>query len=220
MNLPDNLLPSLWLWLGHALYLPILVYALLRAPWARLRETETLHVFLGTCVGLMMLWSLRAGIAPGLNIHLLGTTLLTLMFGWELAVVGIGLVLTAVTLGGMSGVETFSLNAFVMGVVPALVGRTEYFLVWRRLPHNLFVYIFVSGFFGAVLAIVAVAFTSTALFLASGVYAWDQLTTNYLPYALLLALPEAFVTGTCLTYMVVYRPAWVASYREETYLRH
>jgi len=220
MNLPDNLLPSLWLWLGHALYLPILVYALLRAPWMRLRETETLHVFLGTCVGLMVLWSLRAGIAPGLNIHLLGTTLLTLMFGWELAVVGIGLVLTAVTLAGMSGVETFSLNALIMGVVPALVGRTEYFLVWRRLPHNLFVYIFVSGFFGAALAIISVALVTTALFLTSEVYTWDQLTTNYLPYALLLALPEAFITGTCLTYMVVYRPAWVASYREETYLSH
>jgi len=220
MNLPDNLLPSLWLWLGHALYLPILIYALLRAPWARLRETETLHVFLGTCVGLMVLWMLRAGIAPGLNIHLLGTTLLTLMFGWELAVVGISLVLTAVTLGGMSGVETFSLNALIMGVVPALVGRTAYFLVWRRLPHNLFIYIFMSGFFGAALAIATVALVSTALFLVSGVYTWDQLTAGYVPYAFLLAFPEAFVTGTCISYMVVYRPAWVASYREETYLSH
>jgi uncharacterized membrane protein len=218
MNLPDDLLSSLWLWLGHALYVPVLIYALLRAPWARLRESEALHVFLGTCAALMVLWSMRAGIAPGLTFHLLGTTLLTLMFGWELAVVGIGLVLAAVTIAGMSGVETFSLNALVMGTVPALVGRTAYFLVWRRLPHNLFVYIFVSGFFGAALAIAVVAFASTALFLASGVYTWDQLIANYLPYALLLALPEAFVTGTCITYMVVYRPAWVGSYREETYL--
>jgi uncharacterized membrane protein len=34
-----------------------------------------------------------------------------------------------------------------------------------------------------------------------------------------MLFPEAFVTGACLSYFVVYHPEWVGTYREELYLK-
>jgi uncharacterized membrane protein len=36
---------------------------------------------------------MKAGVKPGLNLHLLGATMFTLMFGRQLAIVGFSLVL-------------------------------------------------------------------------------------------------------------------------------
>jgi uncharacterized membrane protein len=52
----------------------------------------------------------------------------------------------------------------------------------------------------------------------SGVYTWDHLANDYLLYALLVTFPEAFITGAGLSYLVVYHPQWVATFREEVYL--
>ena len=57
-----------------------------------------LNVWLGTIVVLMLVWSMKAGVRPGLNLHLLGATVFTLMFGRQLAIIGLSIVLAAVTL--------------------------------------------------------------------------------------------------------------------------
>lgn len=219
MNFPEGLLPAPWLWLGYALYLPLLGYAAWHAPWARLREGAALHLYLGTCVALMLLWTLRAGVAPGLNFHVLGATFLTLMFGWRLALQGMSLVLLGATLSGQGGLATFALNALFLGVVPVGVSHAVRAAAERFLPRHLFVYLFVSGFFNAALAVGCGALASSAFLLAAGVYSLDYLAEHYLPYILLLLFPEAFLTGTCLSYFVIYHPEWVSSYREELYLK-
>ena len=81
MNFPDGLFSSHWSWAGLGIYAILLLFALLGAPWRRLQDSDQLNVFLGVCVSLMLLWTLRAGVVPGLNFHLLGATLLVLMFG-------------------------------------------------------------------------------------------------------------------------------------------
>lgn len=219
MNLPDGLLPSGWLWSGHALFACVLLVVAWRAPWSRLRGSSMHNLFLGVCVALMVLWSLKAGVRPGLNFHVLGATLLTLMFGWPLAVAGIALVLVAVTAYGMSGWESFSLNALLMGVLPALVSWGVYRLVLRLLPRHLFIYIFVCGFFGAALAMAATGIASAAVFVLSGTYGLEQLLHEYLPYFLLMVFPEAIFTGSFVALLAVYRPAWIWTYDQDRYLQ-
>lgn len=219
MNLPDGLIPSPWLWLGHALYVPILAYALWRAPWPRLKDNASLHLYLGTCVALLVLWTLRAGVSPGLTLHLLGATFLTLMFGWRLALAGMSAVILGNTLYGVGGMATFSLNALVMGAVPVFVSQAMHGAARRFLPRHPFVYLFVPGFFGAAVAAAASALVASALLFAAGVYPAEYLAEHYLPYIALMLFPEAFVTGACLSYFVVYHPEWVGTYREELYLK-
>lgn len=218
MNIPDGLLPDHWLYLGYALYALILPAALWRAPWKRLAGPGQLHVFLGTTVACMVVWTLKAGVMPGLNFHILGTSLLTLMFRWPLAVIAISAALLAATLTGASGWHSFPVNALLMGALPAAVTWGVLRLVERKLPRNLFVYIFACGFFGAALAMAATGLVSAGLFVLSGVYSFEELAQQYLPYYLLMVFPEAILTGTFVALLVVYRPEWIWTYDEDAYL--
>ena len=48
----------------------------------------------------------------------------------------------------------------------------------------------------------------------------DYLLDFYFPYALMQTFPEGFITGTVLALPVVYKPEWVATFRNEFYLHH
>jgi len=77
-----------------------LFVALLRAPWRRLADGTQLNLLLGFAVGLMLLWSMKAGVKPGLNLHLLGAMAATLALGPWLAVLALALALCGITLNG------------------------------------------------------------------------------------------------------------------------
>lgn len=220
MNFPDLLLPPGWYWTGFGLLVPLLTWALGTAPWRRLKDASQLNLWLGACVVLMALWSIKTGIKPGLNFHLLGATAMTLMFGPQLAILGIIIVLTAVTLAGMSGWQGYGWNALIMGAVPIAVSYGMYWLADRKLPNHLFVYIFLNAFFGGALAMAATGLGATLLLLLSGAYPATYLFHNYLPYFILMAWSEAVSTGMAITMMVVYTPQWVGTFDDARYLRH
>lgn len=219
MNLPGDLLPEAWYWAGHGLFGLVLLHVLRSAPWRRLKDSGRLHLWLGTIVFLMVLWSIKAGIKPGLNFHLLGATLLTLMFGPGLAVTGMTLVLLGTTVSGMGGAFSFSLNALLMGVVPVALSHALYRTVDKFLPPHFFVYIFVAAFFGGALAMASCGLAVTGVLATSGAYSLAYLVREYLPYYILLAWGEALLTGMALTLMVVYRPGWVSTFDDTRYLR-
>ena len=55
MNLPDTLLGEAWYWVAWAVWLPLFARSLFRAPWALLRESELLNVWLGMIVLLTLI---------------------------------------------------------------------------------------------------------------------------------------------------------------------
>jgi uncharacterized membrane protein len=218
MNLPDHFLPEAWYWGGHALFALTLGWALVTAPWRRLQDDIQQHVWLGACVTLMVLWSIKTGIRPGLNFHLLGATAIALMFRAQLAIVAVTIVTAAVTLATDGGWNSFSLNALIMGVLPILLSYGIYGLVDKRLPNHLFVYIFANAFLGGALAMAATGLVSTLVLFLSGVYTLDYLKTYYLSYYILMGWSEAISTGMAITLLVVYRPEWVATFDDRRYL--
>jgi len=220
MNLPDHLLPAAWLWGGHVLFALVLLWAVYSAPWRRLQDSSQLNVWLGACVGLMAIWSIKTGIKPGLNFHLLGATAFALMFGPQLAIVGVAVVLAAITLDGMSGWESFSLNALFMGVLPVLVSYGLYRIVDSKLPNHLFIYIFANAFFGAALAMAATGIGTTLLLDLAGIYPATYLYREYLPYFILIGWSEAISTGMAMTILVIYRPNWVCTFDDNRYLKN
>lgn len=221
MNLPDHLLPSAWSWLAYIFFGLVLGRAIYVAPWRRLQDNEALHLWLGSCVGLMLVWGfLKTGIKPGLNFHVLGATLFTLMFGPYLAIVGLSVVLLGVTLFGFSGWESFSINGLLMCGLPVAVSYAIFRLADSKLPNHFFVYIFVNAFIGGALAMAAVGLAVTALLALAGVYSVDYLTSNYLPYYLLMGWSEAVLSGMLATLLVVYRPQWVSTFDDARYIRN
>lgn len=220
MNLPDDLLPASWYWVSHVLFFLVLGWAIHAAPWRRLKDDEMLHLWLGTCVLLMAMWTIKTGIKPGLNFHLLGATLFTLMFGPWLAIVGLSVVLLGATWFGPIGWDSFSVNGLLMGVVPVAVSYAIFRLTDRRLPNHFFIYIFINAFIGAALAMAVTGLTATGVLALSGAYSADYLSSNYLPYFLLMGWSEALLTGMLTTLLVVYKPQWVATFDDARYIRN
>ncbi len=219
MSITAHLLPTTWLWLANALYAALVAAAVSRAPWQRLARNESLHVYLGTCVALLVLWTMKAGVSPGLSYHFLGATLLTLMFGWELALIAISVVLAV---GGLyCGADwiSFSANALAHGAAPIAFTHALLRLAQQRLPTHFFVYVFVNAFFGAALAVLTNTLVVAGVLAAAGTYTLDYLGSEYLAFAPLMMFGEAWITGMVVALLVCYRPAWITTFDDDKYLR-
>lgn len=213
-------MPPGWAWAGQLLFILALLWAIRRAPWGRLKDSSALNLWLGTSVFLMGLWSIKTGIKPGLNFHLLGATAATLMFGPELALLGLAIVLVAVTLAGMSGWQGFGWNGLIMATLPVAISHGILRLMEHKLPRHLFIYIFANAFFGSALAIAACGLGAALLLTLAGTYPLAYLLHDYLPYFILMGWSEAVTTGMAITVMVVYRPQWLSTFDDQTYLGH
>ncbi|MBY8964506.1 energy-coupling factor ABC transporter permease [Algiphilus sp.] len=207
MGMTENLLPAgLW-YLTNALALVLLVFALRAAPWRRLVEDAALqHVLFGAAVALGFLWQMRAGIAPGLAIHILGITLLTLMMGWGLASLAGLMALAVTTLVGLEPWTSFGTNALICVLIPALVSHGVMLFERRLALRNFFGFIFISGFFGAGASVLAASLTISLLLWSGGVYAAHQLVHDYLRYLPLFVFPEAFLNGTMVAALTAFHP--------------
>lgn len=217
MNLVSSHIPAEWL---AALWLMLAVLAILmwrKANWSMLKSPANLNILLGASVALLGLWLIKAGIRPGLNLHLLGATALTLMFRPWFAILALALVIGGLTLHN-GEFSAYPANLLMMGVLPVTVSWAIYRLVDGKLPNHFFIYIFLNGFLGGAIAMASVGVASTLYALAAGAYSFDYLAENYLPFYLLMAWAEAFSTGMIITILVVYRPEWVATFDDRRYL--
>lgn len=218
MNLPAALFP--WPWQLFALLVALIcgVWIVRRAPWKRLGATTQFNLLAGTSVGMMLLWSMKAGVYPGLELHMLGAMLATLTLGPQLAMLAMGVALGGTVINGDIGLVDWPINFAFMVVVPVLIADRLRWLVVHRLPANFFVFVFVGGFFGAALTLLAQgAVVSSALVLA-GAYPASLITDEYLPYFLLLGFSEGWINGGIVTLMVIYRPEWVMAFDDRRYL--
>lgn len=228
MNFIDGLVGDGWAYGAILPYGLVLLWAVATAPWRRLidngRDAGLANVWFGALVVLTLIWSLKAGAKPGLNLHLLGATALTLMFGRQLAMLGLAVVLAAVTynasLKGVEAWQVFALNALALTVFPVLVTHGIQRCVERCLPAHLFVFIFVAAFFGAGATVVATGLLTGLLHWLAGSYSADLLFSDYLLFYILLGFAEAWLNGATITLMVVYYPRWVGSFDDRRYLWH
>lgn len=218
MNLTDDLLGELWYWAAWAVWLPLFARSVWRAPWKRLAASEQSNVWLGMIVLLVLVWSLKAGVKPGLALHLLGANLFTLAFGPHLAFVGLSLVALGVTLNGGAGVFAYGVNALILGGVSVFASYSLFRFLAGILPKHFFVYIFVNAFLGSALVILCVGLASTLLLGVAGAYSWSYLFGEHFPYYFLLAFSEAWLSGMVVTLFVVYRPSWISSFDDSSYL--
>jgi uncharacterized membrane protein len=203
-----------------ALALPAFAVATATAPWRSwLGRSDRQHAYLGGLVVLLIVWSLRAGVTPGLTLQFLLVSALTLMHGWSLAVIGIGVVLGADGLQH-GGFAAWPANLLCFGIVPATSTALLHRLVEARLPHNYFVFFFGTAFAGSVVAFVLASLARLALLWFAGSLPRAQLGDEYLLLLPMMGLAEAFMNGLIVAVAVVYTPDWVRSFDDRLYLRH
>lgn len=219
MDIPPGILPDWIVWGGWLLLVPALVAAVVRAPWYHLRDAAAANILFGASVVLLLLWLLHAQTPAGTRIHLLGAMQITLMFGWQFAVMVLTLVNAVILLKDPGSLQTLGVNAIASGVLSVAFSHWFHHAVQRWLPRNFFIYIFITAFFGAALSLGISALANTGLLWMSTPDANPQFLSLYLPYFLLMMFPEAFHTGLLMSIIVVYKPTWVCSFDDRLYLR-
>jgi uncharacterized membrane protein len=218
VDIPANLLPPGFLWTGDILYALLMLTALFSAPWSKIRDNEAQHIFFGLVVALSLVWVLRGGIQDGLGFHLLGMTLLCLMFEWQFALLAASLVVAISTALGPAGWEAYGLNVLLMGALPILFTRGFLYLCQRRLPHNYYVYVFVNAFLAGGVSILLTGLASAWLQHSAGVHPDGSILRNFVTILPLLMFGEAFLNGATMTLAVAYRPQWVATFHDRWYV--
>lgn len=207
MGMTENLLStSQWL-LTAIVFALVLLAAARTVDWRGFRTDSSLqHTVFGAAVILGFVWQFRAGISPGLAIHIFGITVITLMLGWALAVFSglLALVITVIT--GREPLIMFAANGLITVMVPALV--THAIMLWERKRdfRSFFAYIFFCGFFGAGISVAAAGLVMCLMLWTNGIYSFDELVYDYLSYLPLFMIPEGFVNGAFVTGLMVLHP--------------
>jgi len=208
-----------WMIATWAAALALLARAVASAPWRSwLGESERQHVWLGSVVVALALWAMKAGLTPGLSFHFLLATALTLMHGWQLALVGLAIVLAVLTLLQPDYWPAWGLYLLAEGAVPVLFVTWLHGLVQRRLPHNYFVYFFVTVFAGSIVAFNLAGAARIGLLSLAGALPAADVAGEWLAFLPMMSFGEPFLNGIVIAVAVVYFPQWVSSFDDRLYL--
>lgn len=201
------------------LALLVIAIAIRRTNWQALRtDSDRIQLSLIATLILASIWMLQTGIQPGLNIHFLALTTLTLCLGWRLAIVCGTVALVLVTLLGINAWHSFGVNLLLGVIGPVCFTYFVFLLTYSYLYRHLFIYTFIAGFFNAALtlAVSMLAFALYAYF--TGMHSWTIIVQDYLSILPLVMFPEGLINGMSLTALVMYRPEWVCTYSDRDYL--
>jgi uncharacterized membrane protein len=196
--------------------LALVAAAAATAPWRSVQSNERSHVWWGAILVVTIAWMMRPELAAGLRLHFIGATVLVLMFGARLALLGIAIASALAAVVGPAAWHALPRDLLLGGALPVAVSTLVLRFVETRLPAHVFIYIFVAGFLAGGLATFAA--DAVVLFATPAPGALGVETGALAVIALLLAFAEATLTGMLVSIMVAYRPAWLASFDDRRYL--
>lgn len=219
MNLPASLFESDLLWLGNLLFMVLMFRAVRSADWRNLFANNIrFNALIGLLLAITVFWQLNAGIRPGFNFHLVGATLFVLMFGWQVALAALTLVMVGIwTYKGLDPVS-LGLNGLLMLGVPVLFSEWMLRFSQRNMPKNLFMFVLWNGFFCAAVAIALMMAATTLILLGLSHYTWAEIQYHYYIPAPILIFAEAFATGAVITGFTVAQPDAVMNFSDEEYI--
>ncbi len=218
MSFSAQLLPNSWLWIGHFIYAVLMTLALWRLPWHHLFNSHDSHIFFASWVILWLVWRQGGGITDGMEFHLLMVTSVTLMFGWQYALITVSMAQLGLSLEGRTEWAAYSVNVLCNGAIPILITYILYRLKYILMPRHFIIYIYIAAFFGGALSMLISRLTGMSLLLLSGTYTLQGLGNEPL-FIIVMLFPEAFLNGLVMTVFVVYKPEWVSSFNDDKYLK-
>lgn len=214
-----ELLSSTSLTLGWLIYLPVLLWAVVRAPWVELfSDSRRQHLLFGTVFALFLLWLVRRDFDTGVSYHFIGMTAVTLLLDWPLAIIGGLVAQLGLVLLGRQDLAAVGVNGTLLILLPVLITEGVAILVERAQPRNPFVYIFCSGFFAAALSALLCLTLSLGLLWYDGLFALPEWLEDFIGYLWLLIFPEAFINGMVISALVVFSPEWLETFNRTRYL--
>lgn len=206
--------------LGWLCYVPLLLWAVWRAPWVELfTDRRRQHLLFGTIFALFALWLVRRDFDTGVSYHFIGMTAVTLLLDCPLAIVGGLVAQVGLVALGRQDLAAMGVNGLLLIGLPVLVTEGVAILVERAQPKNLFVYIFCSGFFAAALATLLCLLASLGWLWLDGIFVMPEWLSDFIGYLWLIIFPEAFINGMVISALVVFCPEWLETFNRTRYLQ-
>ncbi|UUM31536.1 energy-coupling factor ABC transporter permease [Vibrio japonicus] len=176
------------------------------------------HLTFAVIFALTVLWSAQAGVKEGLSIHFLALTTLALMYGWRSAyAISIVVSLTLCLTGTLSLSQVPEYLIFSC-LLPIGTSYIVFLLSYRFLPRNIFVFIFVAGFFNGAITGSFHLLTNSVYHVILDTYDWTTIVDNYLVFVPLLAFPEGLLNGMSLAMFSVFKPEWLRVFSDRDYI--
>ncbi|QYO70964.1 energy-coupling factor ABC transporter permease [Vibrio cholerae] len=189
------------------------------ALWPKFRDDKSFqHLTYFVMLGLFLLWSAQASVKEGLSIHFLALTTLTMMYGWRSAFILTLPVGAALALFGKISFTALPEYLLLSSLLPILISYSVFALSYHYLPRNIFVFIFVAGFFNAGVTGSLHLLLNSLYIWQLGAYDWTTIIDNYLIFVPLLAFPEGLLNGMALAILAVFRPEWLRVFSDRDYL--
>lgn len=189
------------------------------AFWPKFQtEKPFQHLTYVALFALLLLWSAQASVKEGLTIHFLALTTFTMMFGWRCAfILTIPVAAALALIGKLSFVE---LPEFILlsCLIPILISYAIFSLSYHYLPRNIFVFIFIAGFFNGGITGSLHLLINAAYQLNLGSHDWRTILDNYLIFVPLLAFPEGLLNGMSLAILSVFKPEWLRVFSDRDYI--
>lgn len=212
MNIPPVTLSAEGQWFGVALAVLVLAGVARHLPWYKVRgDAEAQRIFAVFVAVVILMRGLGTQAVLGVNLHFLGATVATLMFGPAFALVALAIISAAWALLGRAWLGwgwDFLCNGVLPVTTSVAVGQ-----LMLRLPPQIFIYVLGNGFLAAVLAMAVTLFGKAALTAWLGGNAWP-----YFVASIPMSFAEGFFTGGIMALIVAYRPQWCASFDDDKYL--
>ncbi|MFA3792066.1 energy-coupling factor ABC transporter permease [Aliiglaciecola sp. SL4] len=201
------------------IYLIGVVYVLTRVSFAQFKQNKKLqHLVLGSSVSVFGLWLFRVGVEPGLDVHFLWLTAMTLLLGLRWALLAGFCTLIVSTVAGYDSWQMFGVNG-VLGIsIPIVISYLIYNFSFHKLPRHFFVYVFVCSFFAGAAMIAVKMLLMSGYYYVDGIYDADTIYDSYLLLIPLLLMSEGMLNGWTMTILVIYKPTWVYTFYDKYYL--
>ena len=153
----------------------------------------------------------------GLIFHFYGASLLTAMFGPAIALTILFPVAFLGVYAIQGNLETASQHYLMVCVLPTLFAYLSIQIIQRFIPKHLFVLILGNGYVAAFISVILSGTFLLVVRLLMGEAGQLDLE-GWLLGLIIIAFMEGSLSGMILAILLIFRPHWVSSYNEETYM--
>lgn len=190
-----------------------------KVVWPKLEKEKAFqHLVFATLFFFSTLWATQAGVKEGLQIHFLALTTLTMMYGWRMAfLISIPAMLVNHLLHDVSLLQ-LPTSLVLSALLPIFISYLVFLLSYHYLPRNIFVFIFVAGFFNGAITGSLHLLINSFYHLSVGHYDWETIQHNYFIFVPLLAFPEGLLNGMSLAVLTVFKPEWLRVFSDRDYI--
>jgi uncharacterized membrane protein len=199
--------------------LAVLWFALKGLPWRKLADRESAAVWFGVLLALVAMRLAVVSLPPAGELHLLGAAIATLMFGWRWGVVALAVATAVAAAFARSAWIGLPWEFLCSAALPATATWWLLAASRRWLPRNPFAYFLGAAFAGGAVSALVAQLAKAAVLLVLGLSDGETIATHYLLTAPAMMFSEGFLTGGLLAVLATYRPAWVATFDDDFYLR-